>query len=116
MALRENIKKFIIVACNLKGEHANLYLSALSDNEESYLSVFWSFALGCNDTLLSIMDELGYCKHDQKLIKMIRAILKWRGRNYHTKTDEGGHIAAFFRRNGQERGKWSYYCKSRIKI
>lgn len=101
MALREIIKEFIIVACKVNGrQNAEEYLSALTDTDEKNYDVFWDFAITCNNTLLSVMDQLGYCARDEKLIDAIYEILTARQFDI-TKTDEGGHIAAFFRRRGK---------------
>lgn len=90
--LREIVKEFIIVACRLNGRRdADEYLSALTDRDKENYEVFRTFALRCNDTLLGIMDQLGYSEHDQKLIKVIREILEWRRYYHHGNGQERSH-------------------------
>lgn len=109
MALRDIVKRFIIVACRLKNrQNAEEYLAALTNNDEENYSVFWRFAGACLETLLSVMNEFGHCERDNRLIEMIREIIEVRQNFDVTEEDEGGHVAAFLRRNARERGKRNY--------
>jgi len=106
MSLRELLRKFFIVGCNLNGKLvAAEYLSSLSDNDERNYKIFERFSRECSNTLLCIMHSLGHCGEDQTLVDIISRHLEVRMCFEHEEDDAGGHIANFMRRNGRERGK-----------
>jgi len=110
MSLRELLRKFFIVDCNLNGKLvAAEYLSSLSDNDEKNYKVFERFSRECSNTLLCIMHSLGY-DDDETLIEIISSHLEVRlyfEHRLYFEDNAGGHIAVFKRRiqNGRERGK-----------
>jgi len=107
MLLRELLRKFFIVSCNLNGKlGAAKYLSRLSDNDEKNYKVFERFSRECSNTLLCIMHSLGHCGDDQTLVKIISRHLEVRIYFEH-EDDARGHIADFMRRirNGRERDR-----------
>jgi len=56
MSLRELLRKFFIVGCNLNGKLVTAeYLFRLSDNDEKNYKVFERFLRECSNTLLCIM-------------------------------------------------------------
>jgi len=108
MSLRELLRKFFIVDCNLNAKLvAAEYLSSLSDNDEKNYKVFESFSRECSSTLLCIMHSLGHCGEDQTLVEIISRHLEVRLYFDHEKNDVRSYIASFMRRirNGRERGK-----------
>jgi len=108
MSLRELLRKFFIVSCNLNGKLvATDYLSRLSDNDEENYKIFERFSSECSSTLLCIMHSLGHCEDDEMLVKIISRHLEVRMYFEHEEEDAGGHIADFIRRiqNRRERGK-----------
>jgi len=108
MSLRELLRKFIIVGCNLNAKLvAAEYLSDLTDNDENNYKVFVSFTRECSSTLLCIMHSLGHCGCDETLVEIISRHLEVRLFFNHEEDDAGGYIDSFMRRiqNGRERGK-----------
>jgi len=108
MSLRELLRKFFIVGCNLnKKLVAAEYLSNLSDDDERNYKIFESFSRECSSTLLCIMHRLGHCGEDQALVEIIARHLEVRRCFDHEEDDAGGHINNFMSRicNGRERGK-----------
>jgi len=109
MALRELLRKFFIVDCNLNyiinGKLvAAEYLFKLSDNNEENYKVFERFSCECSNTLLCIMHSLGHYDDDETLIDNLTYLEL---RIYFEKNDAERHVAAFMRRiqNGRERGR-----------
>jgi len=108
MALRDLLKKFIIVGCNLNSKLvAAEYLSYLSDDNERNYKLFERFTRECSSTLLCVMHRLGHCGNDPRLLEIISCHLEVRQCFDHEEDDVGGYIASFLRRieNGRERGK-----------
>jgi len=108
MALRELIRKFIIVGCNLNSKLvAAEYSCYLSDHDEHNYKLFERFTRECSSTLLCVMHRLGHCGNDRRLMEIISRHLEVRQCFDHEEDDVGGYIASFLRRNenGRERGK-----------
>jgi len=108
MSLRELLRKFFIVGCNLNGKLVAVnYLSRLSDNDEENYKVFERFSRECSNTLLCIMHRLGHYGDDEMLAEIISRHLEVRIHFEHEEDDVGGHIADFMQRiqNRRERGK-----------
>jgi len=106
MSLRELLRKFFIVGCNLNGKLvAADYLSRLSDNDEENYKVFERFSRECSNTLLCIMHRLGHCGDDEMLAEIISRHLEVRIHFEHEEDDAGGHIADFMQRIQNRRGK-----------
>jgi len=99
MSLRELLRKFIIVGCNLNAKLvAAEYLAKLTDNDENNYKVFESFTGECSSTLLCIMHRLGRCGRDEALVEIIARHLEVRLCFNHEEDDAGGYIATFMRR------------------
>lgn len=111
MTLRQIISKCFRLACKLNKKLVVAeYLSALSDNDEENVRIFSHFVNQYSNTLLCVMDQLGYCKRDERLISVIEEHIQMRKIFDRDEEDVGGHIAAFLRRNGERRSK-HYYLK-----
>lgn len=101
MGLRERLRKFFIVACNLRSENTNNYLARLSENDEENYNVFAQFAKHCSNTLLSVMHQLGYCDNDERLRSILKFELIVRYSEGYESDDAGGHTARFRRSWGK---------------
>jgi len=108
MALRDLLRKFIIVGCNLNSKLvAAEYLCYLADDDEHNYKLFERFTRECSSTLLCVMHRLGHCENDPRLMEIISRHLEVRQFFDHEEDDVGGYVASFLRRieNGRERGK-----------
>lgn len=106
MALREILQKFFHIGCKINQKLiAAKYVSTLSDNDEENLRIFSCFINQYSNTLLYILDQLGHCGRDERLITLIKEHIQVQ-QEFNNVEEVRGYIIDFLRHNGDRRGEY----------